>query len=62
MRYTIHAVDPAGTPWEVCQTGHRDSARSILAGLRSLRDGRIYWPELTDDPERGDCEEEIREN
>ena len=59
MRYTIRAVDRAGTPWDVCQTDHRDSARDILAGLRGLGDGRISWPELTDDPERGDVEDEL---
>jgi len=56
MKYTILAVDPAGTPWDVCQTDHRDSAHSILAGLRGLKDGRLYWSELTDDPERGEVD------
>ena len=61
MRYTILAVDRAGTPWEVCQTDHSDSAQDILAGLRKLGDGRTYWPNYTDDPEAGDCEADIDE-
>ena len=61
MKYTINAVDRAGTPWEVCQTDYADSARDILDGLRSLKNGRIYWPDYTDDPEIGDCEIDIDE-
>jgi len=62
-KYTINAVDRAGVPWEVCMTDHKDSAREILDAFRH-RDylhTRTYWVTLTDDPERGDVEDELYE-
>ena len=64
-KYTINAVDRAGTPWEVCMTDHKDSARDIIWGLVDKfgkSHGRVYWPTLTDDPERGDVEDELYED
>ena len=64
-KYTINAVDPAGTPWDVCMTDHGDSARAVLEAMRAvwgLNQSRVYWITLTDDPERGDVEDELYED
>ena len=59
-KYTIHAVDPAETPWEVCVTDHAESALEILDCLRTVNpDNRVYWLTLTDDPKREDIEMEL---
>jgi hypothetical protein len=61
-KFLISAVDPAGVPWDVCVTDHGDSALDILKGLREISTGRrIYWVELSDNPEAGDVEIDIED-
>lgn len=57
MKYTVHAVDRAGIPWEVCQTNHKDSLFEIVDALQNFK-GRYYFTSYTDDPERGQVHED----
>jgi hypothetical protein len=63
-KFTINAVDPAGTPWEVCMTDHKDSALDVLDALRGeglVTPKRHHWVTLTEDPERGDVEDMLED-
>ena len=60
-RYTVYEADRSGECWDLCSTDDPGYALKSLEAGRAARPRNAFGVFLTDDPERGDVEEELQE-